>query len=102
LLCDPPGIPRANVGWIQFERLLEAAFEQIRMYSKTDIAVSLRVLRALGDIAASTPDPEFRRILIERGMRTVAGCAEKLGQDEMQVLCVRQSALETFAPISKP
>ena len=24
-----------------------------------------------------TPDLEFRRILVERGMRTVAGCAEK-------------------------
>ena len=67
LLYDPPGIVRASIGWIHFERLLDAAFEQIRMYSKTDVAVSLRLLRALGDIAASTPDPEFRRILVERG-----------------------------------
>src|SRR5208337_4061212 len=55
LLYDPPGIVRASIEWIHFERLLEAAFEQIRMYSKTDVAVSLRLLRALGDIAASTP-----------------------------------------------
>ena len=101
LLCDPPGIPRATVGWIQFERLLEAAFEQIRMYSKNDIAVSLRLLRALGDIAVSTSDPEYRRILVGCGVRTVAGCAEKLGQDEMRALCVRQSALENFISISK-
>jgi uncharacterized membrane protein len=45
LLYDPPGIVRASIGWIHFERLLEAAFEQIRMYSKTDVAVSLRLLR---------------------------------------------------------
>ena len=102
LLYDPPGMLRVSVRWISFDRLLEAAFEQIRMYSKTDVAVSLRLLRALGDIAASTPDQEFRRILVERGKRTVAGCAEKLGQDEMRELCVRQSALETFTPISKP
>jgi uncharacterized membrane protein len=101
LLCDPPGIPRATVGWIQFERLLEAAFEQIRMYSKADIAVSLRLLRALGDIAVSTSDTEYRRILVGCGVRTVAGCAEKLGQDEMRKLCVRQSALENFTAISK-
>src|SRR5271170_4141465 len=92
LLCDPPGIPRATVGWIQFERLLEAAFEQIRMYSKTDIAVSLRLLRALRDIAASTSDPEFHRLLVECGMRTLAGCAEKLEEDELRQLRVRQAA----------
>src|SRR3984885_7491331 len=78
LLYDPPGIVRASIEWIHFERLLDAAFEQIRMYSKTDVAVSLRLLRALGDIAASTPDPEFRRILVEHSIRIVAGCAEKL------------------------
>ena len=44
-----------------FDRLVDAAFEQIRLYSKTDIAVSLRLLRALGDIAVSTADTEFRR-----------------------------------------
>jgi len=100
LLYDPPGIVRAGIGWIHFERLLEAAFEQIRMYAKTDVAVSLRLLRALDDIAASTPDPEFRRILVEQGMRTVAGCAEKLGEEELSRLRARQAALESFNAIS--
>ena len=102
LLYDPPGIVRAGIGWIRFERLLEAAFEQIRMYAKTDVAVSLRLLRALDDIAASTPDPEFRRILVEQGMRTVAGCAEKLGEEELRGLRARQAALESFTAISQP
>ena len=102
LLYDPPGIVRAGIGWIHFERLLEAAFEQIRMYAKTDVAVSLRLLRALDDIAASTPDPEFRRILVEQGMRTVAGCAEKLGEEELRGLRARQAALESFNAISPP
>jgi uncharacterized membrane protein len=102
LLYDPPGIVRASIGSIHFERLLDAALEQIRMYSKTDVAVSLRLLRALGDIAASTPDAEFRRILVERGMRTVAGCAEKLGEEELRELRARQAALESFTAISQP
>jgi uncharacterized membrane protein len=96
LLYDPPGIARASIGWIHFERLLDAAFEQIRMYAKTDVAVSLRLLRALGDIAASTPDAEFRRILVERGMRIVAGCAEQLGEEELGKLRARQMALGSF------
>jgi uncharacterized membrane protein len=102
LLYDPPGIVRASIGWIHFERLLEAAFEQIRMYAKTDVAVSLRLLRAFGDIAASTLDPEFRRILVEHGIRTVAGCAEKLGEEELGELRARQAALESFTAISQP
>jgi uncharacterized membrane protein len=102
LLYDPPGIVRASIGWIHFERLLDAALEQIRMYSKTDVAVSLRLLRALGDVAASTPDPEFRRILVDHGMRTVAGCAEKLGEEELRELRARQAALENLTAISQP
>jgi uncharacterized membrane protein len=101
MLYDPPGIVRACIGWIRFERLLDAAFEQIRMYSKTDVAVSLRLLRALGDIAASTPDLEFRRILVERGVRIVAGCAEKLGEEELRDLRARQAALESFTAIAQ-
>ncbi len=102
LLYDPPGIVRASFGWMHFERLLEAAFEQIRMYSKKDVAVSLRLLRALGDIAASTPDAAFHRILVEQGVRTVAGCAEKIGEEELRELRARQAALERFSTISQP
>ena len=101
LLYDPPGIVRASLGWIHFEHLLEAAFGQIRMYSKNDVAVSLRLLRALGDIASSTPDTEFHRILVEQGLRTVAGCAEKLGKEELRDLRTRQAALESFTTISE-
>jgi uncharacterized membrane protein len=101
LLYDPPGVVRASIGWIHFERLLDAALEQIRMYSKTDVAVSLRLLRALSDIAASTPDPEFRRILVEHGMRIVAGCVEKLGEEELRELRGRQDALQSFTEISQ-
>jgi hypothetical protein len=70
-----------------------------RRCSKTDVAVSLRLLRAIGDIAASTPAPEFRRILVERGLRIVAGCAEKLGEEELRALLARQAAMESFTAI---
>ena len=98
LLYDPPGVIRVSVGWMQFPRLLDSAFEQIRMYAKSDLAVSLRLLRALTDIATSTQDPEYRRILIERGARTVAGSAEKLGEDEMTELRARLEVLEALMP----
>jgi uncharacterized membrane protein len=93
VLYDPPGTARVVIPWIGFDRLLEAAFEQIRLYSKSDVAVSLRLLRALGDIAATTPDPEYRRTLLERGRRVVAGCTEKLGDEELRSLRLRLEGL---------
>ena len=93
-LYDPPGVFRVHVPWIGFERLLDSAFEQIRSYSRSDVAVSLRLLRALGDIAITTPDPLFRRILAERGRRVIEGCAGPLGEEELKPLRARAAALE--------
>jgi uncharacterized membrane protein len=94
LLCDPPGVVRVSILWSDFERMLDSAFEQIRMYSQTDLAVSLRMMRALADIAVTLPDPEDHRTLGERGRRIVEGCAEKLGEQEMKELRARQAGLE--------
>ncbi len=94
MLCDPPGVFRAHVPWIGFERLLDSAFEQIRLYSRSDVAVSLRLLRALADIAVTTPDLQFRGILSERGRRIVEGCESTLGEEEMKPLRARVAALE--------
>jgi len=62
----------------------------------------LDILKQGDRIAASTPDPEFRRILVEHGMRIVAGCAEKLGEEELRALRARQAVLESFTAISQP
>ena len=77
-----------------FERLVDSAFEQIRSYAKSDVAVSLRMLRALGDIAATVCDPALHLLLIERGQRIVAGCAEILSEEELREMRLRLSALE--------
>jgi uncharacterized membrane protein len=96
VLYDPPGVARVSILWTDFDRMVDSAFEQIRLYSQTDMAVSLRLLRALGDIAVSTPDPSYRRTLAERGRRIVAGCAQKLGEQELREMRVRLAALEGF------
>jgi uncharacterized membrane protein len=93
-LYDMQGVARVSVEWIDFERLLDSAFEQIRMYSKTDVAVSLRLLRALGDVVASTEDQELRRMLFERAKRVVDGCAERLGVEELKPMLIRLQALK--------
>jgi uncharacterized membrane protein len=99
VLYDPPGIARVNIPWIGFDGLLRSAFEQIRLYSKSDVAVSLRMLRALGDIAWTNLEAAFRRALCEEGRRIVAGCAEKLGDEELRPMRARLSALEQLVTV---
>jgi uncharacterized membrane protein len=95
LLYDPPGVMRVSMQWIDFERLMDSAFDQIRLYSQADYAVSLRILRALGDIASATLDSGFRRMLTDLGRRVVAGCAEKsLGEAAMRDMRARLARLE--------
>jgi len=96
LLFDPPGVLRVIIPWISFEPLLHSAFDQIRLYSKSDTAVSLRLLRALGDIALTTPDREIRRLLYDRGERIVNGCAEKLGEEDIRPMRTRLARLENL------
>lgn len=97
LLYAPPGTVRVYIPWLGFDRLVESAFEQIRLYAKSDVAVNLRMLRALSDIAATVSDPAACRALAEQGRRTVAGCAEQLGEQEMSDIHTRLVTLETSA-----
>jgi uncharacterized membrane protein len=88
---------RLTLPWIGFEGLLDSAFEQIRLYAKADMAVSLRLLRAFADIGASTLAPEIRADMAERGWRIVDGCAEKLGEHELRQMRSRLETLEKIA-----
>lgn len=99
LLYDPPGVVRASIPWINFDGLLNSAFEQIRLYSKNDIAVSLRMLRALGDIASTVSEPVYRLKLCELGRRIVDGCAKELTPDEMRPMHARLAALEKMSAV---
>lgn len=95
LLCDPPHVVRVIVPWVGVEDLLDTAFEQIRHYSASDIAVSLRLLRAYEDIASTCRDPRVVGSLVERGQRVLAGCAARLSVDQLVRLEGRLKALES-------
>jgi uncharacterized membrane protein len=102
LLYDPPGIIRASIEWIDFDGLLTSAFEQIRLYSQADLAVSLRLLRALIDIAGTAADPAYRAKLHALGIRIVTGCAEQLTAEEVRPMRDRLAKLGelTTAPMA--
>jgi uncharacterized membrane protein len=71
-MYHPPGILRVAFHPVPFAKLLDCAFEQIVHYGKTDAAVTLRVLRALGDIASATRDTTH--------LEAVRACARKVAK----------------------
>jgi uncharacterized membrane protein len=94
VLFDPPHVPRVFVPWISTDSMLDTAFEQVRHYATRDAAVSLRLLRAFGDIAGTLRHDDTRGKLLERARRVVEGCGERFSQAETARLRQRIAALE--------
>jgi len=99
LFYDPPSILRVSMLWPDLDRLVDLAFDQIRLYARGDLAVSLRMLRALGDVARTIPDPAVHAALAGRGRRIVAGCGERFDPGELGELRLRQATLERLASV---
>jgi len=79
-LSSPSHVVRVIVPWITTSELLDTAFEQIRHYAKSDLAVSLRLLRAFGDALSISEDSALRGLVLERARRVVDG-VELPGED---------------------
>ena len=94
MLFDPPHVPRVFVPWISVDGMLDTAFEQIRHYAANDAAVSLRLLRAIGDIAGTLQQDDTRAKLLERARRVMDGCSEQLGETETARLQQRLTTIE--------
>ena len=92
---------RVVLPWISREELLETAFDQIRHYSSSDVAVSLRLLRALGDIATVAPDAALRPILADYGTRIVNGCRAHLSEADLRRLDDRLAPLQGPAALAQ-
>lgn len=93
-MYDLPGEIRLIVPWMNFEGLLDTAFDQIRHYGAADVAVCLRLLRALNDISVSTSEAQVRTLALERGKRVLNGCARDRMEGQLRVMQDRVSSLE--------
>jgi uncharacterized membrane protein len=78
------------------------AFEQIRHYSISDAAVSLRLLRALDDLAATIDDERMREGLVICGRRVVAGCETRVDGSDFEGLERRLVELVARVPAAAP
>lgn len=88
---NPPHVLRVVLPWIDFDGLLDTAFEQIRHYAASDVAVSLRLLRALGDIASTVREPQLHAMLRRRAQAVVETCEGRLPPDDIARLNDRLS-----------
>jgi uncharacterized membrane protein len=97
---DPPHVLRLVLPWINFEGLLYTAFDQIRHYSRSDAAVSLRLLRAYSDIAKTVTRAEPRTLIFRQAERVVAGVSGLLSEDDLIRLKRRLATIEGIVGIS--
>ena len=95
VLFDPPHVPRVEIPWIGLEGLLNTAFDQIRHYAAGDLAVNLRLLRAMGDIASTTQRSDVHAALRRRAHDLVDRAAEVLLDSDAVRLRQRLASLET-------
>ncbi|MGO8831797.1 MAG: DUF2254 domain-containing protein [Roseiarcus sp.] len=96
-LHGPPSVLRVAVPWIDFEGLLNTAFEQIRHYSQSDVAVSMRLIRAYDDMIVARPPARERESLLRRARRVIEGCETQLPETDLADLRRRLSRLEARA-----
>jgi uncharacterized membrane protein len=102
LLSDLPHVVRVILPWPDFDHPLHTAFEQIRHYSISDAAVSLRLLRALDDLAATIDDERMREGLVICGRRVVAGCETRVDGSDFKGLERRLVELVARVPAAAP
>jgi uncharacterized membrane protein len=91
---DPPHVPRVVMPWIDVPGMLDTALEQIRHYATADLAVSLRLLRAIGDIAGTAQQGDIRDALLARARLVVDGATKRLSEVDAARLRQRLTKLE--------
>jgi uncharacterized membrane protein len=75
---DSQGVPRVVLPETSFHRLLAVAYDQVIHYGKHDLAVSLRLMHALGDLASSTDDEAIHADVHAYAEHAAAVCAASL------------------------
>jgi len=75
---------RVIVEGVTFEGLMDAAFNQIRQYSKSDVAVTIRLLEAIACIATYTRNSKQREALRRHAEMILNSSREQISQEEDQ------------------
>ncbi len=94
-LFDDNGNLRLLRRQTSFIRLLDIAFDQIIVYAKSDMAVSLRVMRALHDISGVTNYPPYLSAIRRQAQITAKACTANFPAESCQELLERLRVIES-------
>ena len=75
---------RVIVEGVTFEGLIDAAFNQIRQYSKSDVAVTIRLLEAIACIATYTRNSKQRKALRRQAEMILNTSREQISPEQDQ------------------
>jgi uncharacterized membrane protein len=93
-ILDEKAILRLVRRTTSFSRLLTIAFDQISPYGKGDMAVSLRLMRALQDISSVTRYPPYLAAIREHAQRTFRTCTACFAEEDCTELRDPLAAIE--------
>ena len=94
-IVDENNVPRLMRRQPNFVRLLEIAYNQISPYGKGDMAVSLRLMRALYDISGVTNYEPYLLAIRKQAQRHARACAQCFPAEDCQELLDRLAVIET-------
>ncbi len=93
-LRDTDGRARVVLRRTSFPRLLDVAFSQIGHYGKADVAVPLRLMRVLAELAAETRHPPYAIAIRDQARRLSAACEQGFPDADRDALNDRLAAVE--------
>jgi len=96
-LRDRDGRVRVVLRRTSFPRLLEVAFTQIGHYGRADVAVPLRMMRVLGELAGATPCVSHVLAVRDQARRMAAACGEGFPEADREQLDDRLASVEHVA-----
>ncbi|MDR3635964.1 MAG: DUF2254 domain-containing protein [Isosphaeraceae bacterium] len=93
------GRPRVVMRRTSFPRMLDVAFSQIRHYGRADVAVPLRLMRVLAELACATQSIPYAIAIRDEGRRLAAACAEGYALADRRELNERLEIVERAASL---
>jgi len=88
---DSAGNLRIISNAVTFDGIIDAAFNQIRQYAKSDVAVTIRLLEVIAIIIARTSSAERQKILLEQADMVKRGSEKYIPEENDQ-----QDVLERY------
>ena len=98
---DDDGVPRLYSQSVTFVDVTRTAFDQIRQHSRSEVAVSMRLLEALARIAGHSRTDADARELLRQAQSVIDGLDDSIIEEDRRMILDRHSAVTTAVDEAK-